>query len=127
MRRSFAVHVLLNVFVLVSFSPCGLYLYSIQSPRRGGTHLIKWVITRNVTTDAASALSAYPLEVVPASKVPSTRLAINESGSLLAVGTSDGNVHVFNSATMKKVRWMYVYLLSRLHSFSMVGAILCSA
>lgn len=92
--------------VYFSFSPCGLFLYSIQSPRRGKTFLIKWVIAKTVTSSKSSpgtALSAYPLEVVAASKVPSTRLAINESGSLLAVGASDGNVHIYHSATMKKV------------------------
>jgi len=81
------------------FSPCGLFLYSIQSPRRGQTFLIKWVLSKN----DSGVLTVYPLVVVAASKVPSTRLKINAAGNLLALGTSDGSVHFFKTKTMKKV------------------------
>jgi hypothetical protein len=41
--------------------------------------------------------------VMAVSKVPSTRLAMSESGSYIAVGSSDGKVHVVEELRFDKV------------------------
>lgn len=82
------------------FSPDGKYLYTIQSARRGATHLLKWELVQAVRT---GTLVVNPKGCVVASKVPSTRLKISENGDMLVLGASDGSVTAFDAESLRKV------------------------
>jgi WD40 repeat protein len=83
------------------FSVDGKYLYTIQSARRGATHLIKWELEQQ--GDKKKELVAVPYKYVQASKIPSTRLKLNDTGTLLALGTAEGEVVIFNADNLTKV------------------------
>lgn len=84
------------------FSPEGQHLYTIQSARRGATHLIKWKLEQT-GTEKKKKLEAIPEKYVLATKIPSTRLKINDSGSLLALGTAEGQVVIFSTENLSKI------------------------
>lgn len=102
------------------FSEDGEHLYTIQSARSGSTHLIKWVWedeqkgtnekgangkgTNGKGTNKKSTMIAKPIKYIAAAKIPSTRLKINDSGTLLALGTCEGSTEVFDTRTLSKVK-----------------------
>jgi len=93
-----------------NFSSDGNYLFSIQSARRGSTHLIEWELNQfdEIDEDGGevkgalgskeevlrTALSVSVSRTREISKVPSTRLKLSEEGTYIAVGASDGSVTV---------------------------------
>mmetsp|Transcript_9078 Transcript_9078/g.15051 ORF Transcript_9078/g.15051 Transcript_9078/m.15051 type:complete len:494 (+) Transcript_9078:43-1524(+) len=98
------------------FSTCGQFLYSIQSGKRGPTHLIQWSLRRkNIaagTSDTsaagsakekakntidAAALECIPVKMVVAAPVPCTSLQLDLTGDFLAVGSSEGRVVCFST------------------------------
>ncbi len=72
----------------------------------GTNALCRWKISQEVN-DTSSGVTLLPVKAVSAVPVPSTRLRMNESGTLLAVGASDGSVTVFAADTLRKVRTYY--------------------
>ena len=64
--------------------------------------LFRWKIAQEVN-GTSSGVVLCPMRAVSAVSVPSTRLRINESGTHLAVGASDGSVTVFAADTLRKV------------------------
>lgn len=83
------------------FSICGEYLYTIQSGKRGITHLIKWLLKLSDSED--SIIDIIPIITVVASKTPCTVLKLNSSGKYLAVGGSDGNITIFETMKLKLI------------------------
>jgi len=92
------------------FSQDGTFLYSLQCGRRGSvSNLIKWDFKEgrsSPTKDEKShmVVEAVPSKVVVVAKVPSTKLRLSEDGLYIAVGTSNGEVVVFSTETMAKVK-----------------------
>lgn len=83
------------------FSLCGGYLFSIQSGKKGTTHLVKWTIE----VEAEDQISSItPIKHAVASKSPCTTLKIDETGLYLVVGGSDGNITVFDAQSLRQLR-----------------------
>jgi hypothetical protein len=81
-----------------------LSLYSIQSGTRGPAHLIRWKVEQNAKDGGDSSPQSFDLKVIPAqavyvTKTPATRLTISSDGLFIAVGCSDGTVHIYRVAT----------------------------
>lgn len=81
------------------FSSDGNSLFTILCGRKGSTHLLKF----SISLGADKTLSYSPLRTVVASKDPSTRLVLTDSGEKIAIGGSNGQVAVFDAATLSKV------------------------
>jgi len=83
------------------FSLCGGYLFSIQSGKKGTTHVVKWTIEVEAEDEISSIT---PNKHAVASKSPCTSLKIDETGQYLAIGGSDGNITVFDCQSLKQLR-----------------------
>ena len=83
-----------------------MILYSIQSATRGPAHLVRWSVMPKQSTEGNGsenkdgfALRVVPTKALYISKTPATRLAISHDGLFVAVGCSDGTVHVLRTHT----------------------------
>jgi WD40 repeat protein len=85
------------------FSPDGRYIYTIQSGKRGPSHIVKWLI-KDDNYEKDATFKVTPEEVIAAGKVPLTKLRINSRGDVLATGGSDGLISVYNAVKCKKIR-----------------------
>jgi len=81
------------------FSTDGSSLFTILCGRKGSTHLLKF----SISLGADKTLSYSPQRAVVASKDPSTRLVLIDSGEKIAIGGSNGQVAVFDATTLSKV------------------------
>mmetsp|Transcript_30612 Transcript_30612/g.33447 ORF Transcript_30612/g.33447 Transcript_30612/m.33447 type:complete len:428 (-) Transcript_30612:87-1370(-) len=110
----------------VHFSIDGDSIYSIQSPRKGSTYLIKWGIEKKEEkvvdkvesededekklsdkkeqSKTTTVLVTFYDKKKEVHKVPSTRLAMSEDGKYLAIGASDGSVSVVEVEKLKEVK-----------------------
>lgn len=90
------------------FSIDGDELFTIQSPRRGPAHLIKWSleqrISKNSKDETTVAVSAVPTKMITIGKVPAIRLCISSSSPHIAVGSSDGVVTLLKTENLAKVK-----------------------
>lgn len=79
------------------FSNDGNYLYTMHCGRRGATRLIKFLLTKE-----KDKLSTSAQHTIIASKEPSSRLVMSDSGEFVACGCSNGFVSTFRSDTLVK-------------------------
>ena len=86
-----------------AFSPTGRHIFSIQSGKRGPSHVVKWVI-KDENFDSDATFKVSPEEVALVSKAPLTKLRISHDGGLIATGGSDGTVSIFQADKLKKHR-----------------------
>jgi WD40 repeat protein len=84
------------------FSPEGNFIFSIQSAKRGPSHVIKWLID-NDNENKDSTFKVIPLGVIAGGKVPLTKLRISSSGLYVATGGSDGLITIYDVLKAKKM------------------------
>lgn len=111
------------------FSSSGESLYTLQCVKGTASNLILWSFQRGISTSNGSRsrssgsgdeidlseIKAVPVKTVLVSKVPCTRLSINDCGEYIAVGIADGALSVFSSDSLKKTTHVTC------HDFSVTG------
>ena len=101
----------------VAWSPHADRIYAIQCNRGGGTYLTSFKV---IIESNSSNIDLKPLNATLVCKVPSTRMCLSSCGRYLAVGSSDGAIHVLHVSN--KERGTINRITTRLaHSFPVTG------
>jgi WD40 repeat protein len=97
-----------------SFSSDSEYLVTMQSSGGNGVVLIKWGF-HNKNQDEIDNIEATAVMTKVVGKKPARRFVINDHGSYIAVGDSEGYVHILRASDFK------VLSVTRCHDFAITG------
>lgn len=105
---------MLNKQVLVrgvAYSPCGNFLYTIASGRRGKAFLGKWErVTESAQKQQQKQLPPFlPWDNSCVSDVPVSAMSINKDGTVLALGNVEGEVLFIGAENANRIKSFSVH------------------